>query len=70
MNLAYNGDNTANPWGKNGLVRKWQGSGEINIKINSKYIKDLNIKCILLPHNCVVSFPYLLSAMNHIKLNK
>lgn len=57
MNLAYNGDNSANPCRKNGLVRKWQGSGEINIKINSKYIKDFNIKCISMPHNCVVSFP-------------
>lgn len=55
--------------GKNGLVRQWQGSGEINIKIKSNYIKDLNIKYIWIPHSSVVSFPYLKSATNHRKLN-
>ena len=68
MNLAYKGANTANPWRKTRLFRKWQGSGEINIKINSKYIKDLNIKYIWIPHSSVVSFPSLLSAMKYGKL--
>lgn len=32
-------------------------SEEVNIKINSKQIKDLNIKYIQIPHISVVSLP-------------